>query len=80
MSLVLGRQRVKYKYPIYNFFPCDIQVRRTREAALDAQFLVLVSNLGSEQAQHLQTGITTFEPRTFAEKLVCNLLCNVMSS
>ena len=46
------------------------KVRRTREAALDAQFLVLVSNLGSEQAQHLQTGIITFEPRTFAEKLI----------
>jgi hypothetical protein len=52
---------------------CDIQVRRTREAALDAQFLVLVSNLGFEQAQHLQTGIVTFEPRTFAEKLVCHV-------
>lgn len=46
------------------------KVRRTREAALDAQFLVLVSNLGFEQAQHLQTGIVTFEPRTFAEKLI----------
>lgn len=46
------------------------KVRRTREAALDSQFLVLVSNLGREQAQHLQTGIVTFEPRTFAEKLI----------
>ena len=52
----------------------SIQVRRTREAALDAQLLVLVSNLGYERAQHLQTGIVTFEPRTFAEKLVCNVL------
>ncbi|XP_028391217.1 non-structural maintenance of chromosomes element 4 homolog A-like [Dendronephthya gigantea] len=46
------------------------KVRRTREAALDAQLLVLVSNLGYERAQHLQTGIVTFEPRTFAEKLI----------
>lgn len=46
------------------------KVRRTREAALDSQFLVLVSDLGREQVQHLQTGIVTFEPHTFAEKLI----------
>ena len=45
-------------------------VRMTREAALDSQFLVLVSNLGHERAQHFQTGMVTFEPHTFAEKLV----------
>lgn len=46
------------------------KVGHTREAALDSQLLVLLSNLGTEQAQHLQTGVVTFEPRMFAEKLV----------
>ncbi|XP_046850901.1 EP300-interacting inhibitor of differentiation 3-like [Xenia sp. Carnegie-2017] len=45
-------------------------VSHTREAALDSQLLVLLSNLGTEQAQHLQTGVVTFEPRMFAEKLI----------
>ena len=42
----------------------------TREAVLDSHFLVLASNLGSQQAQQLQTHLVTFEPDVFAQKLV----------
>ena len=45
-------------------------VRLTREAVLDSHFLVLASNLGSQQAQQLQTHLVTFDPDTFVQKLV----------
>uniref|UniRef100_A0A8C3PYR0 Non-structural maintenance of chromosomes element 4 n=1 Tax=Chrysolophus pictus TaxID=9089 RepID=A0A8C3PYR0_CHRPC len=41
-----------------------------REAALDAQFLVLASNLGKEKANELRSEITTFDSLTFAEDLL----------
>lgn len=42
----------------------------TREAVLDAHFLVLASNLGSQQAQQLQTHLVTFDADVFVEKLI----------
>ncbi|XP_078358979.1 non-structural maintenance of chromosomes element 4 homolog A-like isoform X2 [Oculina patagonica] len=45
-------------------------VRLTREAVLDSHFLVLASNLGSQQAQQLQTHLVTFDPDTFVQKLI----------
>ncbi|XP_048801086.1 non-structural maintenance of chromosomes element 4 homolog A [Lagopus muta] len=45
-------------------------VSRAREAALDAQFLVLASNLGKEKANELRSEITTFDSLTFAEDLL----------
>lgn len=42
----------------------------TREAVLDSHFLVLASNLGSQQAQQLQTHLVTFDPDVFVEKLI----------
>ena len=45
-------------------------MRLTREAVLDSHFLVLASNLGSQQAQQLQTHLVTFDPDTFVQKLV----------
>ncbi|NXC42891.1 NSE4A protein, partial [Penelope pileata] len=41
-----------------------------REAALDAQFLVLASNLGKEKANELRSEITTFDSLAFAEDLL----------
>ncbi|XP_068545152.1 non-structural maintenance of chromosomes element 4 homolog A [Anas acuta] len=41
-----------------------------REAALDAQFLVIASNLGKEKANELRSEMTTFESLTFAEDLL----------
>ncbi|XP_035185302.1 non-structural maintenance of chromosomes element 4 homolog A [Oxyura jamaicensis] len=41
-----------------------------REAALDAQFLVLASNLGKEKANELRSEMTTFDSLTFAEDLL----------
>jgi len=45
-------------------------VRLTREAVLDSHFLVLASNLGSQQAQQLQTHLVTFDRDTFVQKLI----------
>lgn len=41
-----------------------------REAALDAQFLVLASNLGKEKANELHSDMTTFDSLVFAEDLL----------
>ncbi|KAM9281950.1 non-structural maintenance of chromosomes element 4 homolog A [Cariama cristata] len=41
-----------------------------REAALDAQFLVLASNLGKEKANELHSAMTTFDSLAFAEDLL----------
>ena len=52
------------------YFAFYSSVRLTREAVLDSHFLVLASNLGSQQAQQLQTHLVTFDPDTFVQKLV----------
>ncbi|NXF29778.1 NSE4A protein, partial [Nyctibius bracteatus] len=41
-----------------------------REAALDAQFLVLASNLGKEKANELHSEMAAFDSLTFAEDLL----------
>ncbi|NXS09167.1 NSE4A protein, partial [Neodrepanis coruscans] len=46
------------------------EVSRAREAALDAQFLVLASNLGKEKANELHSEMTAFDSATFAEDLL----------
>ncbi|XP_027600076.1 non-structural maintenance of chromosomes element 4 homolog A [Pipra filicauda] len=46
------------------------KVCRAREAALDAQFLVLASNLGKEKANELHSEMTSFDAATFAEDLL----------
>ncbi|NXA10773.1 NSE4A protein, partial [Sapayoa aenigma] len=46
------------------------EVSRPREAALDAQFLVLASNLGKEKASELHSEMTAFDTATFAEDLL----------
>ncbi|MEE6486623.1 hypothetical protein FKM82_014652 [Ascaphus truei] len=45
-------------------------VCRAREAVLDAQFLVLASNLGKEKANQLHADMTVFDPTSFAEDLL----------
>ncbi|NXT36061.1 NSE4A protein, partial [Pelecanoides urinatrix] len=45
-------------------------VSRAREAALDAQFLVLASNLGKEKANELHSDMTAFASLAFAEDLL----------
>ncbi|NXC70824.1 NSE4A protein, partial [Anhinga anhinga] len=45
-------------------------VSSAREAALDAQFLVLASNLGKEKANELRCDMTTFDSVAFAEDLL----------
>ncbi|XP_019358480.1 PREDICTED: non-structural maintenance of chromosomes element 4 homolog A [Gavialis gangeticus] len=45
-------------------------VSRAREAALDAQFLVLASNLGKEKANELHSDMTAFDLPAFAEDLL----------
>ncbi|XP_066456964.1 non-structural maintenance of chromosomes element 4 homolog A [Eleutherodactylus coqui] len=45
-------------------------VQKPREAALDAQLLVLATNLGKEKANQLQADMTVFDPTSFAEDLL----------
>ncbi|XP_060130777.1 non-structural maintenance of chromosomes element 4 homolog A [Zootoca vivipara] len=45
-------------------------VSRAREAALDAQFLVLASNLGKEKASQLNSELSVFDPSEYAEDLL----------
>ncbi|XP_069468069.1 non-structural maintenance of chromosomes element 4 homolog A [Ambystoma mexicanum] len=45
-------------------------VSQAREAALDAQFLVLATNLGKEKANQLHSDMTVFDPTSFAEDLL----------
>ncbi|XP_074856620.1 non-structural maintenance of chromosomes element 4 homolog A isoform X2 [Carettochelys insculpta] len=45
-------------------------VSEAREAALDAQFLVLASNLGKEKANELHSEMTIFDSPAFAEDLL----------
>lgn len=48
----------------------SVTVSCAREAALDAQFLVLASNLGKEKANELRSEMTAFDSLAFAEDLV----------
>ncbi|KTF95176.1 hypothetical protein cypCar_00006513 [Cyprinus carpio] len=45
-------------------------VRQAREAALDAQLLVLATDLGKEKASQLHAEGSAFDPSAFAEHLV----------
>ncbi|NXY18493.1 NSE4A protein, partial [Atrichornis clamosus] len=45
-------------------------VCRAREAALDAQFLVLASNIGKEKANELHSEMSAFDSAAFAEDLL----------
>ncbi|XP_057237154.1 non-structural maintenance of chromosomes element 4 homolog A [Malurus melanocephalus] len=45
-------------------------VSRAREAALDAQFLVLASSIGKEKANELQLEMSAFDSAAFAEDLL----------
>ncbi|XP_048865378.1 non-structural maintenance of chromosomes element 4 homolog A [Brienomyrus brachyistius] len=45
-------------------------VRQAREAALDAQFLVLATDLGKEKANQLHADGSAFDPSAFAEHLL----------
>ncbi|NXD23066.1 NSE4A protein, partial [Spelaeornis formosus] len=45
-------------------------VCRAREAALDAQFLVIASNIGKEKANELHSEMSAFDSAAFAEDLL----------
>lgn len=51
---------------------CLFSVRQAREAALDAQLLVLATDLGKEKASQLHAEGSAFDPSAFAEHLVSN--------
>lgn len=50
-------------------FECFSAVRQVREAALDARFLVVATDLGKEKATQMCAG-NGFDLSTFAENLV----------
>lgn len=45
-------------------------VMGTREAALDAQTISLVSDLGNEQLRNIKTDVVSFDPRVFNQKIL----------
>ena len=47
----------------------------TREAALDAQIIRVVSDLGDEQLRNIKTDIVSFNPRVFNQKIVSRSCC-----
>uniref|UniRef100_A0A8C2B9G9 Non-structural maintenance of chromosomes element 4 n=1 Tax=Cyprinus carpio TaxID=7962 RepID=A0A8C2B9G9_CYPCA len=49
---------------------CLLSVRQAREAALDAQLLVLATDLGKEKASQLHAEGSAFDPSAFAEHLL----------
>ena len=55
---------------IIQFDLCSFTVRQAREAALDAQLLVVATDLGKEKATQLFAEGNTFDPTAFAEHLV----------
>lgn len=64
-----------WQWLVINIQPfSSVTVLCAREAALDAQFLVIASNLGKEKANELRSEMTTFESLTFAEDLVSSRL------
>ncbi|XP_068115517.1 non-structural maintenance of chromosomes element 4 homolog A isoform X2 [Hyperolius riggenbachi] len=56
------------------------RVTNAREAALDAQLLVMASNLGKEKANQLQEDISVFDPVSFAEDLLTFMGINRMEN
>lgn len=51
-----------------------LTVRQAREAALDAQLLVLATDLGREKASQLHAEGSSFDPAAFAEHLVSKMI------
>ncbi len=49
-------------------------VRQAREAALDAQLLVVATDLGKEKASQLFAEGTAFDPTAFTEHLVSEII------
>lgn len=49
-------------------------VSRAREAVLDAQFLVLASDLGKEKAKQLRSDLSSFDMLRYVEMLVSSEL------
>lgn len=55
-------------------YMCSLTVRQAREAALDAQLLVVATDLGKEKASQLFAEGTAFDPTAFAEHLVSTVI------
>lgn len=53
---------------------CFLAVKQAREAALDAQLLVVATDLGKEKATQLFAEGTAFNPSAFAEHLVSEII------
>lgn len=56
-----------------------VAVRQAREAALDAQLLVVATDLGKEKASQLFSEGTAFDPTAFAEHLVSMITVSCLS-
>lgn len=61
------------------FWGVLVAVRQAREAALDAQLLVVATDLGKEKASQLFSEGTAFDPTAFAEHLVSMITVSCLS-
>lgn len=60
---------------------CSSAVKQPREAALDAQLLVVATDLGKEKATQLFSEGNAFDPSVFAEHLVSDsVLYNIITA
>lgn len=60
---------------------CSSAVKQPREAALDAQLLVVATDLGKEKATQLFSEGNAFDPSVFAEHLVSDIvLYNIITA
>ncbi|KAM5272296.1 non-structural maintenance of chromosomes element 4 homolog A [Ctenodactylus gundi] len=56
------------------------EVSRAREAALDAQFLVLASDLGKEKAKQLRSDLSSFDMLRYVETLLTHMGVNPLEA
>lgn len=71
LSMILySNPLILFTYAIYGITVLLYIVIGTREAALDAQIISLVSDLGDQQLRNIKTDIASFDPRVFNQKIV----------
>ncbi|ERE92227.1 putative non-structural maintenance of chromosomes element 4-like protein [Cricetulus griseus] len=56
------------------------EVSRAREAGLDAQFLVLASDLGKEKAKHLCSDLSSFDMLRYVDTLLTHMGVNLLEA
>ncbi|XP_075390542.1 non-structural maintenance of chromosomes element 4 homolog A isoform X2 [Tenrec ecaudatus] len=64
----------------YRALITSVQLSRAREAVLDAQFLVLASDLGKEKAKQLRSDLNSFDMLRYVETLLTHMGVNPLEA